>query len=149
MTFPRVGGQLRFGTHYQAFLLSRHSAKMRRGKVVKELNLMIKKSIFIALVTAVSAFGATWTGQVSENGCGVSHAKMKAADKSLKTDRDCTLACIKSGAKFVLVSDGKVYDISNQNFAALTQYAGETVQVDGTMAGNTITVTKVGAPGKK
>ena len=104
---------------------------------------MIKKIAFIACVSALSAFAATWTGKISDSACGMSHAKMMASDKSLKTDRDCTLACIKAGSKYVFVSDGKVYSISNQKRAALRTYAGETVVLSGTMKGDTITVSKI------
>src|SRR5438105_1555931 len=104
---------------------------------------MGKKIAFIALTTAVSALAATWTGKISDSACGMSHAKMMASDKSLKTDRDCTLACIKAGSKYVFVSDGKVYNISNQKLAALKTNAGETVEVTGTMKGDTVTVSKV------
>ena len=104
---------------------------------------MMKKIAFIAFTTAVSALAATWTGQISDSACGASHAKMLSSDKSLKTDRDCTLACIKGGSKYVFVSDGKVYNISNQKLAALKTYAGETVEVTGTMKGDTVTVSKI------
>ena len=63
--------------------------------------------------------------------------------KDLKTDRDCTLACIKGGSKYVFVSDGKVYNISNQKLGALKVHAGETVQLTGTMKGDTVTVSKI------
>lgn len=104
---------------------------------------MIKKITFTVFASALSAFAATWTGQIADSACGMSHAKMMAEHKDLKTDRDCTLACIKAGSKFVFVSDGKVYNISNQKLAALKVNAGETVQLTGTMKGDTITVSKV------
>ncbi|MDP8991263.1 MAG: hypothetical protein M3N41_14430 [Acidobacteriota bacterium] len=106
---------------------------------------MIKKIACMALLSALSAVAATWTGMISDSACGMSHAKMLAADKKLKTDRDCTLACIKAGSKYVFVSDGKVYSISNQKLAALKVHAGETVQLTGTMKGDTIKVSKIAA----
>jgi len=104
---------------------------------------MIKKCAFIVLTTAVSALAATWTGQIADSACGMSHAKMLAEHKDLKSDKDCTLACIKAGSKYVFVSDGKVYNISNQKLAALETNAGETVAVTGTVKGDTITVSKI------
>jgi hypothetical protein len=104
---------------------------------------MIKKIAFTAFVSAVTAFAATWTGQISDSACGMTHAKMMAEHKTLKTDRDCTLACIAAGGKYVFVSDGKVYNIANQKLAALKQRAGSTVTVTGTMKGDTITVSKI------
>jgi hypothetical protein len=59
------------------------------------------------------------------------------------TDRDCTLGCVKNGGKFVFVSGGKVYNIANQNFAALNANAGENVSLTGDVQGETITVSKV------
>jgi hypothetical protein len=106
---------------------------------------MIKKIAFVALVSAVTAFAARWRGEIADSACGSSHAKMMAEHKDLKTDRDCTLACIAAGGKYVLVSNGRVYNISNQKLAALKQYAGATVAVTGTMKGDTITVSKVAA----
>jgi len=104
---------------------------------------MIRKIGFIVFTTAVSALAATWTGQISDSACGTTHAKMLAEHKDLKTDKDCTLACIKGGSKYVFVSEGKVYNISNQKLAALKTHAGETVKVTGTMKGDTITVSKI------
>jgi len=104
---------------------------------------MFKKIAFIAVASGFSAFGASWTGQIADSACGISHAKMLAEHKDLKTDRDCTLACIKAGSKFVCVSDGKVFNIANQKLAGLTANAGETVELTGTMKGDTITVSKI------
>ncbi len=76
--------------------------------------------------------------------CGASHAQMMGMHKEAKmTDRDCTLACVKGGGKYVLVSDGKVYNISNQSLAAVAKNAGESVKVTGDVDGDTITVKKV------
>ena len=101
------------------------------------------KYLVLVLRIASSCFGATWTGTISDSDCGLSHAKMMAGDKKLKTDRDCTLACIKGGSKYVFVSDGKVYKIANQKLAALRTDAGMQVQLTGTMKDDTITVSKV------
>jgi hypothetical protein len=81
--------------------------------------------------------------------CGASHAKMMAEHKDAKTDRDCTLACVKGGGKYVFVSSGKVYNIENQDLALLQDHAGHTVRLTGEMKGDTITVSKIVMPGKK
>ena len=65
------------------------------------------------------------------------------------TDRDCTLACVKAGAKYVFVSDGKVYNIANQSLAALEKEAGGSVRLTGDVNGDTITVAKVQMVKKK
>jgi len=113
------------------------------------------KRVFIGLGTIVLLAGlgsfagaATMTmeGMISDSMCGSSHAKMIAGHKEAKmTERDCTLACVKAGGKFVFVSGGKVYTVANQKLAALTKYAGETVSVTGDVKGDAITVSKVSA----
>jgi hypothetical protein len=108
----------------------------------------------IGLVAGFSAFAfaanQTLTGTISDSMCGASHAKMAAAHPEAKmTDRDCTLACVKGGGKYVLISSGKVYTIANQNLAALQEQAGRTVSVTGDVTGDSITVATVKASGGK
>jgi hypothetical protein len=91
---------------------------------------------------AASALAATMTGVISDSMCGASHAKMTSGHAGL-TDRACAQACVKAGAKYVFVADGKVYNIANQNFADLEKNAGESVSLTGDVAGDTITVSKV------
>ena len=106
------------------------------------------------LLAGFASFGSaatmTMTGMISDSMCGASHAKMMAAHKDAKmTDRDCTLGCVKGGAKYVFVSDGKVYQIANQDLAALQKEAGESVSLTGNVNGDTITVSKVAMAKKK
>ena len=82
----------------------------------------ISAAMFIG---SLSSYAASWTGEISDSACGATHAKMMAEHKDLKTDRDCTLACVRAGGQYVLVSEGKVYKISNQNLLALQQRAGQ------------------------
>jgi hypothetical protein len=100
--------------------------------------------LFAGLSSFAGAATMTMNGIISDSMCGVSHAKMMEMHKDAKmTDRDCTLACVKGGGKFVFVSDGKVYNVANQKLAALTEHAGETVTLTGNVEGDTITVSKV------
>ena len=107
----------------------------------------------IGLLVGLSAFAQTaektWTGKISDSGCGASHAKMMAQHPDNKTDRDCTLACVKDGGKYVFVSSGKVYNIENQDLVLLEEHAGHTVRLTGEMKGDTITVSNIVMPGKK
>ncbi|HLI83643.1 MAG TPA: hypothetical protein VKV17_06970 [Bryobacteraceae bacterium] len=103
-----------------------------------------------ALVAFFASFAGaanmTMTGMISDSMCGASHGKMMEMHKDAKmTDRDCSLACVKNGGKFVFVSSGKVYSISNQSLASLTKYAGENVKVTGDVNGDTIAVSKIAA----
>src|SRR5438094_3174714 len=97
--------------------------------------------LFAGLSSLASAATMTMNGMISDSACGASHAKMMAEHKDAKmTDRDCTLACVRAGGKFVFVSNGKVYNIANQDLAALQEYAGQTVSLTGNVKGETVTV---------
>jgi hypothetical protein len=103
--------------------------------------------LLAGMTSLALAADKTWTGQISDSMCGTSHAKMITADPSSKmTDADCTLACVKTGAKFVFATGRKVYDISNQDEADLMKGAGRTVRLTGSRNGNTITVSKIAMP---
>jgi hypothetical protein len=97
------------------------------------------------LAAAAMASGAeqSWHGKISDSMCGASHkSAIEHAGKKL-SDRDCTQACIKDGAKYVFVSGGKVYNISNQDEPALAEHAGHTVTLKGEMTGDTIKVSSI------
>ena len=100
------------------------------------------------LACLASAADQTWTGQVSDSMCGASHAKMIAGHPGM-SERDCTLACVKGGGKYVFVTGGKVYSIANQGLALLETHAGHTVRLTGEMKGDTITVSNIVMPAKK
>ena len=100
--------------------------------------------LLVGLASFASAADQTWTGKISDSNCGASHAKMMAAHADAKmTDAQCTLACVKAGAKYVFVMGDKVYSIANQDFAALPKDAGRTVKLTGDLSGDTITVSKI------
>ncbi len=94
------------------------------------------------LVPLAPAATMTMNGMISDSMCGASHAKMIAAHPGM-TDQACTLGCVSHGAKYVFVSDGKVYKIANQNLAALKKDAGESVSLTGDVNGDSITVAKL------
>ena len=104
------------------------------------------KLTFSLLVLSLPGFAAPqmWTGQISDSMCGADHSAMAKA--GMKVDpHDCTLTCVKGGAKFVFVSKGKVFDIANQDLADLTKHAGHKVKVTGDLGfdGETFTVSNV------
>ena len=78
----------------------------------------------------------TFVGEISDSMCGVKHMMPGGA-------KQCTLACIKEGAKYVLVTGGKVLDISNQKFADLEKNAGDHVRVTGKLTGSSIAISKI------
>ena len=98
----------------------------------------------------VSAADHTWTGKISDSMCGATHQKMSTEHGNAKmSDRDCTMACIKEGGKYVFVSSGKVYTLDNQDFAALSVHAGHMVKLSGVMTGDSIKVSKITMPAMK
>lgn len=97
------------------------------------------------LMGASPVFAATWTGTISDSMCGLKHQTGEHEGKKM-TDRDCTEACIKGGAKYVFVSGDKVYKIANQDFAGLKTHAGHKVTLTGDAKDDSITVAKIEMP---
>ena len=107
---------------------------------------MIKRITMVGLT--LFAFGClswaaskSWTGTVSDEHCGAKHAKASADAES------CVEKCVSGGAKYVLVSKGKVYQVDDQDkFKGL---GGKSVKVSGSLSGDTITVSDVSPVGGK
>ena len=106
----------------------------------------------VALGVVVSASVAaqkpreqTWMGKISDSKCNEKHAAAEHDGKKM-TDAECTRMCVKGGAKYVFVSDGKVYQLANQHSKTIASHAGQEVQLSGEMKGDTITATKIVAP---
>ena len=97
-----------------------------------------------ALVAGAAPFAAeqTWTGKISDSACGVKHEEA-AEGQGVMADRECTQACVRGGSKYVLVVDGKVMQIANQDNKDLATHAGHAVKMTGELKGNTITVTRI------
>jgi hypothetical protein len=87
----------------------------------------------------------TWTGRISDSICGVKHEPVEGVAMS---DKECTLATVRGGSKFVFVMHEKVYAIANQDQPDLVTFAGDAVTLTGRMKDNVITVTKIVAPDK-
>jgi len=87
----------------------------------------------------------TWTGKISDSACGAKHEEA-AEGQGVMADRDCTQACVRGGSKYVLVVDGKVLQIANQDNKDLATHAGHAVKMTGELKGNAITVSKVEMP---
>lgn len=103
---------------------------------MKRLTLYVATMVIFSGGTSFAA-EQTWTGRISTGMC---TAAMK---------RDCILNCVKAGEKYVLVSQGKVHKIQNQDFGDLPTHAGDTVTLTGELGSDgAITVTKVAMPAK-
>ena len=105
----------------------------------------------LALALSMPAFAQTagkqstkehvYYGDISDSNCGAHH---KMADNP----QECTLACIKHGAKYVFVGrGGKVSMIENQNMPELEKYAGEHVRITGakTAGGKAVAISTIRA----
>ena len=105
---------------------------------------MMKKALLLAislLVFGCLAYSAdkTFVGTVSDEHCGAKHATASADAAA------CVEKCVSGGAKYVLVSKGKVYQLDKQDdFKGM---GGTSVKVTGSLSGDAITVTKVAAAG--
>ena len=101
--------------------------------------------VVVAVFAAVPVSAETWKGTISDSNCNGKHPAGEHDGKKM-TDADCTGVCVKKGAHYVFVSDGKVYKIANQNSKTIATHAGQEVELIGTMAGDTITVKSMRAP---
>src|SRR5262245_61366564 len=101
--------------------------------------LTIAAAVFL---TTPLAADQTWTGQISDSLCKAKHEEA-AEGQGKMPDRDCTLACVKGGSKFVLLVGDKVYQIANQDQKDLQTYAGAAVTITGSLKGDSITVDRI------
>ena len=99
----------------------------------------------LAAQTGAFAAEQTWTGKISDSACGAKHEEA-AEGQGVMADRECTQACIRGGSKYVLVVDGKVIQIANQDNKDLATHAGHTVKLTGELKGAAITVSKIEMP---
>ena len=96
------------------------------------------------LLSAALSAQQSWSGQISDSMCKAKHEEA-AEGQGKMADRDCTLSCVRGGSKFVLLVDGKVLQIANQDQKDLQKLAGQQVTVTGDLKGDTITVATIAA----
>ncbi len=97
---------------------------------------------WLAVAVPVTAADQTLTGQISDSMCRAKH-ELGGEAGNPDNPHDCTLACVHSGSKFVLVVGGEIYEIANQDDPALAENAGYTVKMSGAVNGDTITASKI------
>ena len=90
----------------------------------------------------------TWKGKISDSNCNQKHPGGEHDGKKM-TDADCTNVCVKKGAKYVFVSDGKVFQIANKTSKQIASHAGQDVELTGTLKGDVITATELKTPAAK
>jgi hypothetical protein len=85
---------------------------------------------------AMSAMAESMTGFVGDSQC--------KHDGSTAKDVACTKACVqKKGADPVFVSEGKVMKFDADSMEKAKAMAGEKVTIDGTVSGDTITISSI------
>jgi hypothetical protein len=93
--------------------------------------------ILASILFSGAVFAESLTGVVSDEHCGAKHSAATAKDKS------CVETCVKGGAAPVIVSDGKVYKISDDTQGKVRNHLGEKVTVNGKVEGDTVTIDTV------
>ena len=106
---------------------------------------LILSAFLLATPSLPLAAEQTWSGKISDSACGAKHEEA-AEGQGVMADRDCTQACVRGGSKYVLVVDGKVLQIANQDNKDLATHAGHLVKMTGEMTGSAITVSKIEMP---
>ena len=115
---------------------------MQRSAFIVTLALLLSIALFVAAPAIPSAAEQTWTGKIADSACGAKHEEA-AEGQGVMADRECTQACVRGGSKYVLVVDGKVLQIANQDNKDLATHAGHAVKMTGELKGNAITVSKI------
>jgi hypothetical protein len=99
-----------------------------------------------AVVLAASACASedTLAGYISDAHCGAFHV---ASDEHgpTESERECTLRCVRGGAGYVIVSNGRVYTIANQDHPDLPVHAGQSVRVTGRVREGVVEVSRLEA----
>jgi hypothetical protein len=92
--------------------------------------------MMLASFGAMSAMAESMTGFVGDSQC--------KHDGSTAKDVACTKACVqKKGADPVFVSEGKVMKFDADSMEKAKAMAGEKVTIDGTVSGDTITISSI------
>lgn len=96
------------------------------------LGLLLVACLSFALPGTLQIF----VGSIGDSMCGAKHMMPGESDK------DCTLECVKGGAKYILIGPGgKIFQLSDQKKPE--QFAGSKVKVAGTLKGDTIMVSSI------
>jgi hypothetical protein len=111
----------------------------------------VKIIVFVSCAIAVGSAGSARTrfhGEVSDTQCAMnihslerSHAEMIAKGTLGNDAASCAKACVRRGGEWVLRSGDNVYRLKNQ--AGLEQFAGEEVNVAGTLEKKTNTIDNI------
>ena len=92
----------------------------------------------LAFALSASAAPSTYTGILTDSMCTQKHMMPG------HSDADCVRECVKDGAKYTLVSNGKSYELKGEP-KSLDKYAGQMVKVTGSHSGSVIAVKAIAA----
>lgn len=96
------------------------------------------KKVALLGLFAMAAFAESWTGYISDAGCGAKHAD--GSEKSMK----CVTGCVKGkGAAPVFVVGDKVLKIDDASKAKVMDHLGHKVTVTGKLSGDTVSIDSV------
>ena len=102
---------------------------------MKRLALGFAAIIMFLAVAWASPKNETFTGEIMDSKCSKmnGHAEMTKNHETIHTEKECTLFCVKHGAKFVLFNaiNKMTYQLDDQD--KLSQFAGASVTVTGTL----------------
>jgi hypothetical protein len=100
-------------------------------------------AIAAVAATTLGAAEEVWSGEISDSACGARH-ESGTENVPPPPAKECVAACVKGGSKYVLVvSDGHVLQIANQDASGLATLAGTPVKVTGELKNNAVTVSKI------
>jgi hypothetical protein len=102
---------------------------------MKRLGLGFAATLMFLTVAWAAPKDQTFTGEIMDSKCAKmdGHAEMMKNHENIHTAKECTLACVKQGAKFVLFNaiNKMTYQLDDQD--KLSQFAGASVTVTGTL----------------
>jgi ribosomal protein L30E len=92
----------------------------------------------LALAFCLSAWASqtTLTGVLTDGMCTKKHMM------GSKSNADCVRECVKDGAKYVIVSEGKAVELQGK-LEKLNELAGKKVKITGNLNGKALTVASV------
>ena len=105
--------------------------------MTKKIVMLVVTVLALTCMAWAAGKGKAISGVVSDEHCGVKHATASADAAG------CVEKCASGGAKYVLVSGGKVYSVEPQD--KFKGMGGKSVKVMGSKKGTAVTATSVEA----
>lgn len=98
---------------------------------------MMKKFLFLFALSAIAALAGTYTGVVSDAGCGAKHVDGSEASVA------CVKRCAERTGKLVFVVGDVVYNVDKGDNDKLKDYLGKKAKITGTLAEGKLNIEKV------